>query len=133
MFGVSPAQLKASSQPAPSIVATRQAHARLVAAFAEELAILKTSTETEIGSAAALLHASYQKHLRAYIELRAVLCGKERSAIEEKWKAYTQEDQNLDPIEREKFKFIYLTHPDRSESDTRLLAIKHIELLIQCA
>ena len=119
------------SSKAADRVMTRQAYARLAAAFAEELVLLKTTTDAEIGYSFKLLQSSYRKHLVVYIELRASLCGDERSSIEEKWNLYTQEAQNLCPSEREKYRFSYLLKEGVSEEERQLLASKHIETLIQ--
>lgn len=120
------------SSKAADRIATRQAYARLTAAFAEDLAILKTSTETEVGSAYEILRASHKKHLTAYIELRAVLRGDARKSIEHRWATYTQEEQDFHPTEREMYRFSYLLQQGQPEADMCLLAIKHIESLIQC-
>lgn len=120
----------AISTKAADRVAVRQGYARLAAAFSEELARLKTSTEGDKAFAFELLRASYRKHLIAYIELKAILNLRDQIILENMWKTYTQEDSRMECSEKEIYRFSYLLQEGQSACDMRNLAIKHIEALI---
>lgn len=112
-------------------VLSRQAFSKLVEAFSKELAILKTSTEDEMGSTAKLLQENHKKHLIAYLELRATLDAKHREELDRRWQTYTQENRDLYPEEREMYRFVHLYRDEGlTEEDMRLLAIKHIQNLV---
>jgi hypothetical protein len=112
-------------------LALRESFAKFASGFTEELIELKTTSSTEEGVVVDLLESAYQKHLRAYLELYAMLSGRQRRTLEIKWKTYKQERSDGTPEAREALKFSqYLPDYYEDISVKKQRAIQHIESLL---